>query len=302
MKAPYYSAPDLQMYVGDVREVLRGLKAESVHCAVCSPPYFSLRSYLPVDHPNKAQELGSEATPEEYVANMVDVFREVKRVLRKEATLWLNLAPTYAGSGKGAWSNKTAQKETYVPDPDEIAGAGKVPTGYKPKDLIPVDWLVAMALQRDGWWLRSAITWCKNAPMPSSATDRPTNATETIFLLSKSANYYYDAVAVAEPAKYAGDNRGARGDSRRGTECNSMSGVTGQTRNMWNWWALNPDPFTGGDHYATYPGEIPKRAILAGTSEAGCCSAMVKKLQVKKDLTHEQRQRLERWLKRKDLL
>lgn len=191
-------------------------------------------------------ELGSEPTVDAYIANLVEVFREVRRVLRNDGTLWLNIAGSYAGSGKGAWKNKAVQKETYVPDPGEISGAGVTPRGYKPKDWIPIPWLLGIALQQDSWYLRSEIIYAKPNAMPSSVRDRPSYAHETILLLSKRATYFYDDVAIAEDAAFEGK------------------------RNRRSVWTIN----TAGSslsHFAQFPPDIPRLAILAGTSEKGCC-------------------------------
>ena len=153
------------IWQGDCREVLRGLEESSVHCVVTSPPYWGLRDY------GADGQLGLEDTPADHVANMVDVFREVRRVLREDGTLWLNYGDTYAATG----------------------------SGLKPKDLCGIPWRVAFALQEDGWWLRQDIIWHKPNPMPESCTDRCTKSHEYIFLLAKSPRYYYDADAVRAP-------------------------------------------------------------------------------------------------------
>lgn len=189
------------------------LADNSVHCCVTSPPYFQLRDYG-IDG-----QLGLEATPDAYVANMVAVFREVRRVLRKDATCWLNLGDSYSD-----------------------------------KQLVGIPWRVAFALQADGWWLRSEITWAKKAPMPESVTDRPTSATEKVFLLAKAARYFYDAEAVREElsptASYGGTYRTqTKIDASR--HDNGYINAIGKTiipnpsgRNMRNWWLLGPAPFS----------------------------------------------------------
>lgn len=169
---------------------LRGLPDNSIDCCVTSPPYFGLRDY------GKAEQIGLESTPELFVAKLVDVFTEIKRVLKHEGTLWLNLGDSYSGSGKGIgdithdkWkqgTNKGSREGTFV----------KVNTGLKPKDLIGIPWMVAFALRSAGWYLRQDIIWHKPNPMPESVTDRCTKSHEYIFLLSKSAKYYYDADAI----------------------------------------------------------------------------------------------------------
>lgn len=176
----HYQDDWLTIHGGDCREVLRSLPDESVQMVCTSPPYWGLRDY------GVTGQLGLERTPDEYVAAMVDVFREVRRVLRRDGTLWLNLGDSYAGSGKGAWDRTDVQKEVYVPLPGGAeASIPKVPAGLKPKDLVGIPWRVAFALQADGWVLRSEIVWSKPNPMPESVTDRPTKSHEQLFLFSK---------------------------------------------------------------------------------------------------------------------
>lgn len=209
---PYYADAHLTVYVGDCREVMADMPAESIHCVVTSPPYWGLRDY------GVAGQLGLEPTPEEYVANLVAVFREVRRVLRADGTVWLNLGDSYAGSGPSgaAYQSETTKRRA---DGDGTDGVFRVskrlaergltyaekkpvpPPGLKPKDLVGIPWRVAFALQADGWYLRSDIVWSKPNPMPESVTDRPTKAHEYLFLLSKAPRYYYDAEAVRERAE-----------------------------------------------------------------------------------------------------
>lgn len=207
----------IQILQGDVLEQLATLPDESVHCCVTSPPYWGLRSYLPKDHPLKPLEIGSEKTIEEYVAKMVAVFREVRRVLRSDGTLWLNLGDSYAQNGKHRDDSENEKdRERAVKRGYDIGGwgargkagnqatadraAGTAIGGLKPKDLCGVPWRVAFALQADGWWLRQDIIWHKPNPMPESVTDRCTKAHEYIFLLSKSERYFFDNEAIKEPA------------------------------------------------------------------------------------------------------
>ena len=181
---------------GDLRDRLGDLEAASVQTCVTSPPYWGLRSYGHDD------QLGLEPVPERYVENLVSVFREVKRVLRADGTLWLNLGDSYAHSSAqpdrsnsstlGAWKNGGRR------DASATAGAPAKQHGLKPKDLVGIPWLVAFALRADGWYLRSDIIWAKPNPMPESVTDRPTKAHEYLFLLTKSPRYYYDADAIRE--------------------------------------------------------------------------------------------------------
>jgi hypothetical protein len=193
---PYYADPWLTVYEGDCRAVLASLPVESVHMVCTSPPYWGLRDY------GSAGQLGLEPTPEQYVANMVAVFREVRRVLRADGTLWLNLGDSYASHDPGGYREGEFLNPGGRPPVKGQARnrAGNYrPSGLKPKDLVGIPWRVAFALQADGWYLRSDIIWAKPNPMPESVTDRPTKAHEYLFLLSKSARYYYDADAVREP-------------------------------------------------------------------------------------------------------
>ena len=183
-----------QLLQGDCLSVLRTLPAASVHCVATSPPYFGLRDY------GCDGQIGLELTPAEYVAKLVQVFDQVRRVLRDDGTLWLNLGDSYANDGK--WGGETGGKQGCLPDSDrQRVGREKRRTALPPKSLIGIPWRVAFALQDNGWILRSDIIWHKPNPMPESVADRPTKAHEYLFLLTKSARYYYDAHAIAEPAQ-----------------------------------------------------------------------------------------------------
>lgn len=268
--------------VGDCLEVLRKLPDRCVQCCVTSPPYWGLRDYG-VDG-----QLGLEPTPEQYVARMVEVFAEVRRVLRDDGTLWLNIGDSYFGSwgnyggqnrGNGTQREIVNGSQAENPAYDGLEGfrpptAGKHET-IKPKDLVGIPWSLAFALRADGWYLRSEIIWHKKAPMPESVTDRPTKAHEQMFLLAKSQRYFYDAVASAESAV-----KGAAGS----TFTNGKTGINGmgrvghgdraddsENRNMRSVWTLGPESYSGA-HFATMPTELARRCLLAGTSENGCCS------------------------------
>jgi len=194
---------------GDVFEKLREIETESVQCVVTSPPYWGLRDY------KCDGQIGLEKTPQDYVAKMVAVFAEVRRVLRKDGTVWLNLRDSYAGGGCGCDTPKQQTNRGTNGMPKSI-----VPDGLKPKDLIGIPWRVALALQADGWYLRSDIIWAKPNTIPESVKDRPTRSHEYIFLLSKSAKYFYDADAIKEPASMRTDERpfGNAGGNRHGDE------------------------------------------------------------------------------------
>lgn len=207
----------VRLLTGDCREVLKTLPDQSVNCCVTSPPYWGLRSYLPDDHPDKPLEIGSEPTVDEWVQTMVEVFREVRRVLRDDGTLWLNLGDSYAGSRCGgatgastlqgsrkaqdqAKAAKRAMTASRRRDNHEVPRSDRAIPGLKPKDLVGQPWLVAFALRADGWWLRQELIWAKHNPMPESARDRFTKSHEHVFLLSKSERYYFDHDAVQEPS------------------------------------------------------------------------------------------------------
>jgi DNA modification methylase len=208
----------VRILTGDVRQVLATVPDESVHCCITSPPYWGLRSYLPAGHPQKHLEIGSEPTVEQWVQTMVQVLREVRRVLRKDGTLWLNLGDSYAGSRRGGYStpsktlNGKQAMHSMVPsgrrDNHSVPRSDLHMPGHKPKDLVGQPWLLAFALRADGWWLRQEIIWDKNNAMPEAVKDRCTTAHEHIFLLSKSAKYYYDWKAIAEPVTGTAKPRG----------------------------------------------------------------------------------------------
>ena len=221
---------------GDCIEGLRTLPDSSVHCCVTSPPYWGLRDY------GHDGQIGLESTPEAYVARMVEVFREVRRVLREDGTCWLNLGDSYKGG----------------------------------KQLVGIPWRVAFALQADGWWLRQDIIWHKPSPMPESVRDRCTKAHEYVFLLTKSERYFYDAEAVSEPAtnRPCGNTKQTKG-GRTGAKMHRTSANLHQiepkeTRNRRSVWTITTKPYSGA-HFATMPPDLVEPCIKAGTSEHGCC-------------------------------
>ena len=245
--------------IGDVRERLKELSDQSVNCCVTSPPYWGLRDY------GNDDQIGLEQNPNDFINELVAVFREVRRVLRDDGTLWVNMGDSYSGSGKGTAGNLgSIHNERHLEDKT----GGLIPKGTKPKDLIGIPWMLAFALRADGWYLRQDIIWNKPNPMPESVTDRCTKSHEYIFLLSKSRQYYYDIDAIKEPAKYAGDNRGSRGDARRGTSMNSVSGTTREFRNKRSVWTVTTKPFRGA-HFATFPPDLIEPCILAGCPKGG---------------------------------
>jgi DNA modification methylase len=266
---------------GDCREVLETLPDESVHCVVTSPPYFGLRDY------GIAGQIGLEPTPDEYVAQMVAVFHEVRRVLRKDGTLWLNLGDSYAGGGNGGGGSfakdgiRCAEPGTDKNKAFRVGKRGAIGL-LKPKDLIGIPWRVAFALQADGWWLRQDIIWSKPNPMPESVTDRCTKAHEYIFLLSKSAKYYYDADAIAEQSIYAGNQVSLGEKSLSVGQANGANGanvaksgnalvdsvIVKETRNKRSVWEVATQPFSEA-HFATFPPALIEPCILAGCPKGG---------------------------------
>ena len=228
-------------------------------------------------------QLGLEPTPEEYVSKMVEVFREVRRVLRDDGTVWLNMGDSYAASARTAPQNKYQEPTKqgapgFVPNAWNGGDLTPVPPGLKPKDLVGIPWRLAFALQADGWYLRSDIIWAKPNPMPESVTDRPTKAHEYVFLLTKSARYFYDADAVRERALWANDPRAGNGhidyDGKRkgdaGTGQRAFVSIDPAGRNLRSVWNIPTEPFPEA-HFATFPKALVEPCIKAGTSEKGCC-------------------------------
>lgn len=276
----------IRLLHGDCREVLRSLPDESVHCVVTSPPYFGLRDYG-VDG-----QIGLEPTPDAYVAELVAVFAEARRVLRRDGTLWLNLGDSYAGSW-GAQSREHAGK--HAPNisalsanqvkaaQNRASGTGSLTRtpGLKPKDLIGIPWRVAFALQADGWWLRQDVIWAKPNPMPESVGDRCTRAHEYLFMLAAAARYYYDAEAVKEPALRSdkgawvdGGSDKQRGHGRRhagfnGRYADKIASEGPPThRNRRSVWPVAAEPFREA-HFATFPPALIEPCILAGCPAGG---------------------------------
>ena len=278
---PWLQDADVTLYHGGVLETLRELPAESVDCVVTSPPYWGLRDY------GTPGQLGLEPTPEQYVERMVEVFREVRRVLAAHGTVWLNLGDSYNGGGGG---NYGSGLNVSAHQTNPTAGRDKpVAANLKPKDLVGIPWRVAFALQADGWYLRSDIIWAKPNPMPESVTDRPTKAHEYVFLLSKQPRYFFDQEAVREPhtttvhrntaptteygngrtpSEVAGKqvNRGGKALAYAYTD-----GVQGNPagRNIRSVWEIATQPYPEA-HFATFPEELARRCIAAGCPEQAC--------------------------------
>ena len=267
------------IYTGDCLEILPTLEAESVQCCVTSPPYYGLRDY------GCDGQIGLEDSPEAYVEKLVAVFREVRRVLRDDGTVWLNLGDSYWGgkgqSGSGGKEYQQLRSESGVSfsSPEaHVGGHGKTKPQdgkhdvIKPKDLIGIPWRVAFALQADGWYLRQDIIWSKPNPMPESVTDRCTKSHEYIFLLTKNARYFYDAEAVKEPisekSSYGGIYK--QQDKRYNIQGNiARSGMkierpVDDARNRRSVWTITTKPFKEA-HFATFPPEIPEICIKAGS-------------------------------------
>ena len=307
---------------GDCRAVLKTLPSDSVQCVVTSPPYWGLRAYLPAEHPDKHLEIGSEPTLHAWVDTMVEVFREVRRVLRPDGVLFLNLGDAYANDGK--WGGATGGKQAYLGTENcERVGRQKRVTGLKPKDMMGQPWRVAFALQDDGWWLRQEIIWHKPQPMPESIRDRCTKAHEHVFLLTKSAKYFWNFDEAQEPtagtagsmAKKIVPAGWATGDSPHNAAAHQLAerhpktGGTGvgfghgtdaaarnrgrvggvnpksaaapngskangsfcaavtqpvESRNWRSVWTIPTHGFTGA-HFATFPPELARRCIVAGS-------------------------------------
>jgi DNA modification methylase len=223
----------VQIVSGDVREKLSSLPDAMVHCCVTSPPYWGMRDY------GYRGQIGAEDTIEDYIANLVSCFREVRRVLRADGTFWLNIGNTYTSGGR-SWRDKDGKNQgramSYRPD---------TPQGLKPKDLIGIAWMLAMALQRDGWYLRSDIIWHKPNCQPESVKDRVTVSHEYLFMFSKSENYYFDQDAIKEPT--------ADGKGRK---------------NKRTVWQINTEPFKEA-HFAVFPQALVRPCILAGSPKGG---------------------------------
>ncbi len=285
----------ITLLTGDALEMLRTLPDCSVQCCVTSPPYFGLRDY------GCAGQIGLEATPAEFIARLVAVFGEVHRVLRKDGTLWVNIADSYSSqAGKRKSGDKSGIKQQG--NVASIGAPSRTAEGCKGKDLIGIPWMLALALRADGWYLRQDIIWHKPNPMPESVRDRCTKAHEYLFLLSKSPRYFWDSKAIAEPAQEwhgraatfdrSGNdvadhvlpgqtaaqhrprvNESSRKALRSDIESRHRASIPGgqslmanpgSTRNKRSVWTVATAPYTGA-HFATYPPKLIRPCILAGS-------------------------------------
>jgi DNA modification methylase len=282
MTGPFFAEHDVTLYQGHVLDVLPTLEPESVNCVVTSPPYYGLRDY------GVEGQIGLEASPSEYVETMRAVFAEVRRVLRPDGVLWLNLGDSYAGS----WGN-----QGHDPERDDlhvgVRGRGALPTGSRtgsrkpgepgPKNLYGLPWRVAFALQDDGWTLRAEVIWSKRNCMPESVTDRPSRSHEQVFLFSKSPRYWYNAEAIREdsdPEQVAHNERYAKPyaafderaaasgkpGARNSVGIHSRPGKPG--RNARTVWTISTQPYSAA-HFATFPPELARRCITAGCPADG---------------------------------
>jgi DNA modification methylase len=235
----------------------------------------------------EGQQLGLEPTPDTYITRMVQVFREVRRVLRRDGTCWLNIGDSYASNGSGTGSDNATHRGDPAGDfrnGTSYLGQGNPRTavdGLKVKDMCGIPWKLAFALQADGWYLRSDIIWAKPNPMPESVTDRPTKAHEYVFLLTREARYFFDADAIREDG--TGRNWATAGGNLMGSGIhkhvdgyidrgNGRNREDAFGRNARSVWTIATQPYAEA-HFATFPEELPRRCIAAGTSERGCCPA-----------------------------
>lgn len=290
MMEAWFEDERTKLYCGDSLAVLRELPDESVQCCVTSPPYWALRDY------GVEGQLGCESTPEEYVQKLVLIFSELRRVMRNDGVLFLNLGDSYAAGGKlgpsragtqstlgGSSDYQDRARGSQLPaglhETQRRAGAigrawQKAPPGLKQKDLVGIPWMVAFALRADGWYLRSEIIWGKRNPMPESVTDRPTKSHEQVFVLSKSKTYFWDSIGSQEQAIVG--NNGSQMCSGKKAVTQHRQGkqhrIDSATRNMRSVWMLSSYPLKSA-HFAAFPPELVRRCLATGVAEFGCCSS-----------------------------
>tara|TARA_B100000287_G_scaffold228446_1_gene215363 strand:- start:48 stop:1211 length:1164 start_codon:yes stop_codon:yes gene_type:complete len=263
----------INLIQGNCLDKLKELKSKSINCCITSPPYYALRDY------NMDEQIGLEDTYQEYIENLVKVFKEVKRLLKDDGTLWLNMGDTYVGTGQ-----KT--KDSYLDKKYKNGRSSKKKPlnnrveGLKRKDLMGMPWRIAFALQNDGWYLRQDIIWYKTNPMPESVTDRCTKSHEYIFLLSKSVNYYFDNEAIKEKSTFKNSKGEYRANSMKNIKKheehdgfdirNGLSKMKEQPyKNKRSVWKVNTVPFKDA-HFATFPPKLIEPMILAGCPEKIC--------------------------------
>lgn len=265
----------IEVLVGNCLDTLKTIPEKSVHTCVTSPPYYGLRDY------GEADQIGLESTPDEYIANLVNVFREVRRTLRDDGTLWVNIGDSYSvlhvgrrDHGTGDATSKLGPKRDGIPGGSEIKATGnRLVQGLKPKDLIGIPWMLAFALRADGWYLRQDIIWHKPNPMPESVKDRCTKAHEYIFLLSKSQKYYFDNTAIEEDAKWERWGNQTENKKHSGT-AGHLGGKTKEElpirdkKNRRSVWTIATKPYRGA-HFAAFPPDLIEPCILAGAPEGG---------------------------------
>lgn len=276
-KEAFLKENENRIICGDALETLKNFPDESINCSITSPPYYGLRDY------HKKEQIGREKTVEEYLDRLINVFREVRRVLKKDGTCFIVIGDSYAGT-----SSKKEQRDPKYPK----GRNGQNPSitqkvlGYKSKDLMGIPWRLAFALREDGWYLRSDIIWHKENAMPEACKDRPTRSYEHIFLLSKSPRYYYDYDSLAEPMKEVSKKRYVRGRSKENKYLNENSGAKiqkineargygqykgdniPQFRNKRDIWTINTTSFRG-NHYAAFPPKLAEICMIAGCPKDG---------------------------------
>ena len=276
-KEAFLKENENRIICGDALETLKNFPDESINCSITSPPYYGLRDY------HKKEQIGREKTVEEYLDRLINVFREVRRVLKKDGTCFIVIGDSYAGT-----SSKKEQRDPKYPK----GRNGQNPSitqkvlGYKSKDLMGIPWRLAFALREDGWYLRSDIIWHKENAMPEACRDRPTRSYEHIFLLSKSPRYYYDYDSLAEPMKEVSKKRYVRGRSKENKYLNENSGAKiqkineargygqykgdniPQFRNKRDIWTINTTSFRG-NHYAAFPPKLAEICTIAGCPKGG---------------------------------
>jgi len=250
-----------KIYLGDSLEILKTFPDDCVDMCVTSPPYYGLRDY------GEKEQIGLEKTPEQYVQKLVNIFREVKRILKPEGTFWLNIGDSYAGTGTG-------QKDAVIASFGKIKDfkdVGYVKTklnGYKSKDLIGIPWMVAFALRNDGWYLRQDIIWAKPNPMPEPVKDRCTKAHEYIFLLSKNQKYYYDSDSIKEKCNWNGQSGAKNYNWEKDGRSKNENQTPKEYANKRDVWTITTKPYKEA-HFATFPQALIKPMILAGCPEGG---------------------------------